>query len=253
MRVFYISLCAVLVAALAGLARNPAPPRQPAAAESLEDVLRDWEKAMTELKSFACEIERKSFDKPVDTRDEHRGYFMFLKANNKEDGIRARYKLHKATNPKIYDEYVFTGTDLYEYAPASNEVRVHKIPKGQQAGFSQEKLLSSLFGLGAEHVKAVCTMELDPKATKDGFQYIWIRPKPGRKVEFTQARLALYRSNHLPAQIWYAEANGSDMTWNFSKLQINVPLPERSFHPEVPTGWRLVAVKAAPVVPKRMP
>src|SRR5262249_25571593 len=199
MRVLSCSMLGVLVTGLAGLAQNVATPPQ-APAEDLDKVLRGWEKAMTDLKSFSCVIERKSFDKPLQARDEYTGYAKYMRLNNKEDGIRACYKLHKVKNPDIYDKYVCTGTHVYEYAPANNVVRVHKMPKGNQAGLPQENILSFLFGLGAEQVKARCDMELDPTAPKDGYHYILIRPKPGKDADFTLARLALYRSNHLPAQ-----------------------------------------------------
>jgi TIGR03009 family protein len=250
MRVLCFSMVAGLVTALAGLAQNVAPSLQ-APAEDLDKVLHGWEKAMTDLKSFACDIERKSFDKPLQVRDEYTGHAKYMKLNNKEDGIRACYELHKATNPIIYDKYICTGTHVYEYAPANNVVRVYKLPKGNQAGLPQENILSFLFGLGAEHVKARCKMELDPKAPKDGYHYILIRPKPGKDVDFTIARLALHRSNHLPAQIWYVLPNGSDMTWNFTSLQINEQIPPRVFHPEVPAGWRVVPVNAAPMIPNK--
>ena len=252
MRVLCFSMLAMLVTALSGLAQNVAPAPQ-APAEDLDKVLRGWEKAMIDLRGFACDIERKSFDKPLQTRDEYTGHAKYMKLNNKEDGIRACYELHKATNPNIYDKYICTGTEVYEYAPANNVVRVHKIPKGNQAGLPQENILSFLFGLGAEHVKARCKMELDPKAPMDGYHYILIRPKPGKDVDFTIARLALHRSNHLPAQFWYVMPNGSDMTWNFTKLQINEQIPPRFFHPEVPAGWRVVPVNAAPMIPNKRP
>src|SRR6266852_2268512 len=162
MRVLGFSIIGVMASALAGLAQNGVPlPQAPAG--DLDKVLRGWEKAMIDLRSFACDIERKSFDKPLQTRDEYTGHAKYMKLNNKENGIRIYYKLHKVKNPEIYDKYVCTGTHVYEYAPANNVVRVHKMPKGNQAGLPQENNLSVLFGLGAEHVKARCKMELDPK------------------------------------------------------------------------------------------
>ena len=252
MRVLCFSMLGVLATALVGLAQNVATPPQ-APAEDLDQVLRAWEKAMTDLKSFSCVIERKSFDKPLQERDEYTGYAKYVKLNNKKDGIRACYKLHKVKNPDIYDKYVYTGTDVYEYAPANNVVRVHKMPNGNQAGLPQENIFSVLFGMGAEHVKAHCKMELDPEAPKDGYHYILIRPKPDSGGDFTLARLALYRSNHLPAQFWYIVPNGSDMTWNFTKLQINEPIPPRFFHPEVPEGWRVVPGNPVPMIPNKRP
>src|ERR1019366_106624 len=74
MRVFS---CSILVLLAAGLTAT-APP---AASENLDSVLRGWEKAMTDLKSFYAEVERTSLDKALGWKDEHKGFAMFLKAN----------------------------------------------------------------------------------------------------------------------------------------------------------------------------
>jgi hypothetical protein len=68
--------------------------------------------------------------------------------------------------------------------------------------------------------------------------------------------LSLYRANHLPAQIWYHQPNGNEITWNFSKLQIDVNIPLEYFNPDMPKDWRMERVQpkglpaAAPVIRK---
>ena len=47
---------------------------QPPAQETLDSVLRGWEKAMTDLQSFACVVQRQTLDKSVVARDEYQGF-----------------------------------------------------------------------------------------------------------------------------------------------------------------------------------
>src|SRR5262249_19846868 len=103
MRVFAYSLVGLLIAAAAASA-------QPAPAENLDTVLRGWEKAMTDLRSFVCVIERTTLDKALGAKDEFKGYSMFMKPATKEGSSRARLELGKVSNPKVFEKYICTGT-----------------------------------------------------------------------------------------------------------------------------------------------
>src|SRR5262245_29961085 len=133
MRASLISLLVLLAAAVTANAQ-----------ETLDTVLRGWEKAMTDLRSFAAVVERDTFDKPLQTRDQFKGYAMFLKPTVKDDASRARLELSKVNNPKVFEKYICTGTFLYEYAPTNNVVRVHNMPQTNK-GVQQESFLSFLF------------------------------------------------------------------------------------------------------------
>jgi outer membrane lipoprotein-sorting protein len=70
------------------------------------------------------------------------------------------------------------------------------------------------------------------------YHYILIRPKLDQdKADFIEARLSLYRDNNLPAQIWYLQPNKNEITWTFTKLQLNVQIPLTYFEKDVPKGW----------------
>jgi len=244
MRLFASSLLGVFAIALTASAQGVAPP------ESLDTVLRGWEKAMTDLKSFAAVVERDTLDKALQTRDQYKGYAMFLKAGaGKNDVSRARLELAKVSNAKVFEKYICTGTYLYEYAAQNQIVRVHNMPQTKE-GVQQESFLSFLFGMGAEQAKARYNMEhVVPKSPDKNYHYIRIRPKLDQdKSDFSESRLTLYRANNLPAQIWYHQPNGNEITWNFSKLQIDVSIPLEYFNPDVPKDWRMERVQ-----PKALP
>jgi TIGR03009 family protein len=245
MRVFAYAMLGVFAFTMNVSAQGAAPP------ENLDSVLRGWEKAMTDLKSFAAVVERDTLDKALQARDQYKGYAMFLKATAaKNDSSRARLELAKINNPKVFEKYICTGTYLYEYAPTNQVVRVHNMPQNKAGEMQQESFLSFLFGMGSEQAKARYHMEhVAPNPPDKNYHYIRIRPKLDQdKSDFSEARLSLYRANYLPAQIWYHQPNGNEITWNFSKLQIDVSIPLEYFNPDMPKDWRMERVQ-----PKGLP
>jgi TIGR03009 family protein len=216
--------------------------------ENLDMVLRAWEKSMTDLKNFTCVVERESLDKALQIKEMNKGYAMFLKAANPKDGSRAKlHTMNLAT--KVEEKYILTGPFLYEYVAAQSLIRIHTMPEGKQA-HQQESFLSFLFGMGAKEAKDRYQMELIvPKAPDKFYHYIRVQPKmPQDKGDFTEARLSILRANNLPAQVWYHQPNGKEITWNFTELKIDQPnLPLHHFNPETPKGWR--SERAQPKAP----
>lgn len=249
MRIIVFSLLGLLLVAASASAQQ---------AENLDTVLRGWEKGMTDLKSFVSEVQRVTEDKALGAKDEHKGYAMFMKPAAKDDGSRARLELAKVGNPKIFERYICTGIYLYEYALANNTIRVHDMPRNKKDGVQQESFLSFLFGMGAEDAKRRYDMKLVYPKDKDGkevidpnYHYIQIVPKLDQdKGDFIQARLSLYRTNNLPAQIWYLQPNKNEITWTFTKLQLNVQIPLTYFQPEDLKGWRTEVVR--PKTPEKL-
>jgi outer membrane lipoprotein-sorting protein len=101
--------------------------------------------------------------------------------------------------------------------------------------------------MGAEQAKARYDMKhvVANDETAKYYHYIQIFPKlPQDKGDFAEAQLSLYRANNLPARIWYRQANGNEITWNFTELQIDVNIPLQWFSPDTPDGWRVERVPA---------
>ncbi len=270
MRVFAYAVVALGALAGPALAQGAMQPITPQEQVALDQILRGWEKSMTDLRSFIAKVDRESLDKALQAKDHYKGYAIFLKANVKDDQSRARLELAKVTNPPpdkfvtkdktdkskdkpaVFEKYICTGTYLYEYAAAQKVVRIHDMPQKKKGG-PQESFLSFLFGMGADEAKARYEMRpVVPKTPDKYYHYIRIKPKTeADKNDFAEARLSLFKTNNLPAQIWYLQPNGNEITWNFTELQVDRDIPLSWFQPDTPEGWRVERVpqKQAPAVP----
>jgi TIGR03009 family protein len=255
-----VAILALAVPVFAQGAPQPAAPKPltPQEENYLDSVLKGWEKSMTELRSFATKVHRASHDKALQAQDTYGGYALFLKANVKDDLSRARLELIKQVPEKkdkknekpadpIFEKYICTGTYLYEYVPANKVVRVHNMPQNGK-GKQQESFLSFLFGMGAKEAKdryemrPVFSDKPDPH-----YHYIRVKPKlPQDKNDFSEARLSLLKTNFLPAQIWYLQPNGNEITWNFTEQRIDVDIPLTYFQPDMPNGWTVQRVQPPP-------
>jgi TIGR03009 family protein len=172
---------------------------------------------------------------------------MFMKPLKKGDAPRARLQLEKKDS-KIIEKVIVTGPFLYQYSPAAKTVYVHNMQKGAAA---PESFLSFLFGMGADQARNRFAMKLQEETPHPHFHEIEISPRQDKdKVDFVSAKLWLYRSNNLPAQIWYKQANQNTIVWTFTNIQTNVDIPAKKYfvYEEVP-GWRIERDKKAEVGP----
>jgi TIGR03009 family protein len=227
-------------------AQNAAPP-------DLDAVLQKWEKAMSGLQSYAAVVERTTVDKALDVTEVHRGIAMLSKFDKKV-GIQARFECVSTKDSKSFEKYIYAGADLYEYAPASNTVRHHKLAKNAKGVIEQDTFVSLVLGMTVKHVKDRFDLKPDQKAPMDGFDYVLVEPKNAKdRADFSNARLVFDRKNQLIAQIWFRQANGKEITWNFSQMQVNVQIPAAYFEASIPPGWKLDVVKTLLVLPKLSP
>jgi TIGR03009 family protein len=247
MRVLGASILATVVIAAAAFgqgavppAAQPAPPPQPTQS-NLEMVLKGWEQAMLNLRSFAVIIDRAALDKALNTRDEYKGHALFVKPVANQQTSQAKLELYKVSNPKVYEKYICLQNNLYEYSPTNNKLRVHKMPQNKNGGNQQESFLSFLFGMGAN--QAMTRYDMKYVSSDAHYHYVRVLPKmPADKGDFAEARLCILRANNLPAQIWYLQPNGNEITWNFSKMQIDVQIGPEYFRPDLPKGWTVEQV-----------
>jgi TIGR03009 family protein len=219
----------------------------------LDAVLQKWEKAMKGMQSYAAVVERETFDKALEVKEKHRGFTMLSKTD-KKIGIQARFECANVKNPKSFEKYIYAGADLYEYVPANNTVRHHVLAKNAKGVVEKDTFVSLVLGMTVKHVKERFKLAYEKKAAADGYEYIVIEPKNAKDAaEFSNARLAFDRQNHLIAQIWFRQANGKEVTWNFSKMQVNVQIPNEYFEPKVLPGWQMQKVNAPLILPKLAP
>ena len=52
------------------------------------------------------------------------------------------------------------------------------------------------------------------------------------------------QSSFLPAQVWFLQPNGNEVTWNFKNVQPNAQLKATEFEaPPLPKGWQVLRVQ----------
>ena len=61
---------------------------------------------------------------------------------------------------------------------------------------------------------------------------------------FSRARLVLYKATFLPAQLWFEQPNGDEITWEFKKVDTKTELRATEFSPPPkPTGWQMEMIR----------
>ena len=132
-------------------------------------------------------------------RDTYDGFAIIEKTPQNGELRRFQTGQSHATRD-VFEEFHYDNGKLFEFVPASKMVRQHLMPKEKFAG-QQGSLLSLLFDMGIQQAKARYRLEVKDANPPDAhYDYIQIEPRQAAdKSEFARARLALYRSNKLPA------------------------------------------------------
>jgi TIGR03009 family protein len=240
MRIFFSVFVSILFLSASASAQQP----------DLDAILKGWEKTISGIENFALIVERRTVDKALAVTDEYKGTALFAKAAKKGESTKALLQLEKVNNPNVSEKYVYTGSELHWYNAANKTVRVHKVPNLKQMGLPENAAMGFALGIGAAEVKKRFDIELVTANPPDKhYHYIRVRPKtPQDKADFTEARLALYRDTNLPAQWWYVQPNKNEVTWNFTKIQLNMNLPGQQIDTDIPPGWQVIPV-APPALP----
>jgi TIGR03009 family protein len=258
MRPYRLALASGLVLAIGLQAQQPpqsaqTPQNQPAAAAApsrLDQLLARWEKEMQSVTTLSAEIKRTTKDKVWATNEAFVGKALYMKPN------LAVLELHKDNNVQVFEKYICTGNNLYQYVPTSKVVHVYELPTpkpGQPA--TDDNFLSFFFGMKAEEAKRRYDLKLvqDVDQNNPWYFYIEVLPKlPVDKADFSKARLVLNASNFLPRQVWFEQPNGNELTWDLPKVDRDVRMDRTEFAPPTapPPGWRMEKVPRAEAVPR---
>lgn len=217
----------------------------------LKEILAGWEKALGALTSLSMECERTTVDNIFESTEIFKGSIKLLKAGDPRKGFLASLEMLKMEKgqpvPNRYEKFIVTGSDLYEFDPGNKVIRKHAIAPGK-GGQRDDNVLSFVFGKKAGDVLNRYTISSVP-AKKDDKYYFYVKIEPKHeqdKADFTEAHVALYKSNLLTAMISYRQPNGNQVTWLFTKVEPNAKLTERDFAaPEPPPPeWTLQKMPA---------
>lgn len=246
MRYFRLTLVVLSAWASLVLAQQPQqPPQQPPpppplnpAASKLDEVLVKWELSMNGLTSLVATCVRTKDDKTFQTKEVFEGVIKYLRTKG---GSMASLELRKQNRPEVFEKYIISGAFLYEYSPQTREIRIREIPRPAAGQAAEDNLLTLIFPMKPAQAKQRYEMTYVPPPPGDTwYHYIEIKPKlPQDKADFTRARLVLFTSNHLPAQFWFEERNGSEVRWDFRNVAPGVQLNVNEFaQPTLPPGWQ---------------
>ncbi len=216
---------------------QPAPALNPA--DPLDSVLLQWEQKMTQVNSLGAQIIRQKEDRVFHSNEVYEGVAYYLKPNY------AILDLHRKDKPAVFEKFISTGTLLYEFYQAQQEVRWHQLPPPKAGQVANDNFLSFLFGMRAAEAKQRYDIKL--KGQDNFYYYLEVAPRfPADKQDFQQARIALTKSTLMPRQLTFDEPNGNRITWDIPGLQVDMPLKPSQFDPNpLPPGWKMVRAPAA--------
>jgi TIGR03009 family protein len=235
-----------LAAGNAAFAQAPGAAPQPALDARLEAVLSNWERAMTGVQSLYADCKRTKLDKTFQTTEVFEGNAKYLRGPAGQTS-RAALEMFKKNQPQVFEKYLCSGNFLYEWSPPNKVIRVHQLPAPKPGQLADDNFLSFLFGMKAADAKAKYQISYVPDPMNNQwYHYLQIQARHAAdKADFTMARLTLYSSNYLPAQLWFLQPNGDEVTWDFRNVTSPAKLGVADFaHPTLPQGWQFVQVPA---------
>jgi TIGR03009 family protein len=239
MRDSCLALASVLVLCPALCAQQSPPPSQAPAPldpnNRLDSLLMQWEAKMKSVQTLKATVTREREDKVFQTRDTFVGEAKYMKPN------LALLDLKRKDRPTLFEKYICTGTYLYEYNQANQEVRFLELPPPKPGQVADDNFLSFFFGMRAEEAKRRYDLKLVGDGQDKFYHYLEILPRfPADKADFEKARLVLTQSALLPRMLTFVEPNGNRITWDIPIIETGIPLDRREFEsPAVPKGWQL--------------
>jgi len=202
-------------------------------------LLAKWEEAMTKVDGLVADCEFTSIDKVFNAKDVYVGTAKYLRDKVATMASLELYKVGPkgALQKDVFKKFIYSGNFLYDFVPETKVVYVHTLTKSGQG--MDNNLLSFIFGMKAADAKQ--KYDLTWGKPDANYYYLEVSPKLDQdKKDFKQARLVYLKSNFLVRQVWFVEANGNAVIWEFSKVAVNPPLKATEFSaPALEPGWRM--------------
>ncbi len=245
MRDSWLTLAGVLVAGGTVLAQAPNAAPNPSGGSAtlpavtldpthnrLDYLLLRWQTEMNRVQTLEAQVARMTKDKTFGDTTVMVGSARYIKPDV------AYLRLDNSARPGSFEQFIWSGNNLYEYRPADKLLRVHPLPPRPQGQVADDGFLSFIFGMKAEEVKKRYDLRLHKD--DDNFIYIYIYPRlPGDKADFQRAELVLNAKTMMPRRLWFEQPNKNEITWDLPRVTTGVALDAKPFlNPPTPAGWR---------------
>jgi len=220
----------------AGQAQPAAPALDPAK-NPLDAHLLQWEQKMKAVAALQADLVRYETDALTKQTRVMQGQAKIRRPD------QAALYLKSTSDPNIYEQYIFTGTYLYEYRPQNKIVRIHEV--AGRAGV-EDNFLNFLFGMKAEDAKRRYNLTL--RGEDANYVYIFVEPKlRSDQQDFTKARLALLKATYLPRQFEFETNNNDVVKWDIPRLDPAAKVTPADFTPpQPPAGWKVEKMPRQP-------
>jgi TIGR03009 family protein len=241
----------VLLAAGPAAAQTTPPPASPQAPSSLDNYLVSWERKMLEVTTLQAQLTRSEKDPSFNKTQEFVGFAQYMKEKRGEATVNlATLEMRPKGKPnEIAEKFICTGTHLYAFNPAQQEVKQYKMPDPKPGSVAQDNVMGFMFGMRATDAK----QRYDMKLAKEDQYYIYIDilPRlPADKADFLFARVVLNKDTFLPRQLWF-QTSGSEVTWDIPVIRAGVQVNRADFDaPKIAPPWKLTVVPPQDGQPK---
>ena len=247
-----------LVLALLLLASGPVtaqtlPPTPPAQAPSqLDNYLLRWEQEMQKVQTLQAQLARIEKDTAFNKTQRYVGFAQYMKDVSGQNVLNlATLEMRPETKPnEIAEKFICTGTHLYQFNPAQQEVKQFEMPKPKPGQVAQDNVMAFMFGMRAADAK----QRYDMKLAKEDQYYIYIdiQPRfPADKADFQFARIVLNKDSFLPRQLWFQQTGSAEVTWDIPVVRAGVQVKRGDFDaPKVALPWKLTVVPLQDGQPK---
>jgi TIGR03009 family protein len=220
----------------------PGQPAAPANAR-LDQLLADWEKSMLGVESLMAAVTLTEIDGLTKNTKVYTGQIKFMRPN-----MADLYVANKG-NPQEYKRYLCTGNFLYDFSPREKRIRAYPLPpRAAGQAIADNTFIGFLAGMSAAEAKR--RFALTPMVSKENptgedkfYAYIIVEPRfPEDKAEFSIARLAILKTNMMPAEMRFITPTNDEVRWAIGSIQTNAAsrVTRTDFgQPQKPTDWTM--------------
>src|SRR6266404_629971 len=164
---YLVSCCLAVAFASTALCQQAPPAANDPTRNQLDAILQHWQETMGSIQTISAKCSRTSLSKTMNQQEVFDGSAKYMKPN------LAMLEMHMRQRPQVFEKYICTGTFLYEYAPGSQQIRVHELPAPKPGQVSDDYFLSFLFGMKADEARRRYELKLVTPGKPDPW-YVYI-------------------------------------------------------------------------------